>query len=90
MNALSFHTAYCRINKQQLEHPEALATDVSEEHLGGKRHGNKIYYGKGRSPGDSFRAWCNLLFRLVDTPCSKRGVYLSVYSKATSSCSIAI
>lgn len=53
MTALSFHTAYCRINKQQLEHPEASATDASEEHLGGKHHGNKIYYGKGRNPGDS-------------------------------------
>lgn len=51
-----FYTTYFRINKQQLVHPEISVTDVSEKHLGGKFHGNRICCGKGRSPGDSFRS----------------------------------
>ena len=91
MNNLPFPTTYYGINQQQHEHPEALVTDISKEHLGGKLHGNKICFGKGRSPGDSFRAQRNLLLRLVYSPFfSKRDVYLSVYLKATSSCRIAI
>ena len=90
LNTSPFPTTCRGINQQQHEHPEALVTDISEEHLGRKLHGNKICCDKGRSPGDSFRAQWNLLFRLVYIPFSKRGMYLSVYLKATSSCRIAI
>lgn len=90
MNTSPFPTAYRGVNQQQCEHPEALVTGISEEYLGRKLHENKICCDKGRSPGDSFRAQWNLLFRLVYIPFSKRGMYLSVYLKATSSHRIAI